>query len=273
MGLFDGKTGIIMGVANERSIATGIAEFLSKEGAELAFSFLPDEHGRSEMRVQKAIGHLKPKVLRGCNVNNDQEIQDFFTETAKVFPKIDFLVHSIAFAALDEIRKPTVEVSRQGFLTAMEASVYSFIATSRAAAPLMSQGGSILTISYLGGEKVVIGYNLMGLAKAALERSVQYLAYDLGGHGIRVNALSAGPIKTLAASAVGDLNTTLQMNAAIAPLKRNVSSLDIAKSAAYLLSDLSSGTTGEILHVDCGFSIMGAPTTDLLTSFKEKNHS
>src|SRR3989338_4353803 len=179
MGLFTGKRGVIMGVANERSIATGIAEFLSKEGAELAFSYLEDEKGRSEMRVRKAISHLNPKILKGCNVNKDKDIQDFFSEVSKTFPKIDFLVHSIAFAALDEIRKPSLEVSREGFLGAMESSVYSFIATSRVASQYMNEGGSILTLSYFGGEKVVVGYNLMGIAKSALECSVRYLANDL----------------------------------------------------------------------------------------------
>ncbi len=269
MGLLKGKVGIIMGVANERSIATGIAEALSSQGAKLGFSFLPDERGKSEVRARKAIGHLNPQFLLPCNVNKDEEIEAFFAKAAENFPKIDFLVHSIAFASLEEIRKATLDVSREGFLTAMDASVYSFIATSRAAAPLMNESGSILTISYLGGEKVVIGYNLMGVAKAALESATQYLAYDLGERNIRVNAISAGPIKTLAASAVGDLNTTLHMTAALSPLKRNVSTADVGKAATYLLSDLSSGTTGEILHVDCGFNIMGAPTSNLVNASKK----
>ena len=265
MGLFKGKRGVIMGVANERSIATGIADFLSKEGAELAFSFLEDEKGRSEMRVRKAIGHLNPKVLKGCNVNKDQDIQNFFSETSKVFPQIDFMVHSIAFASLDEIRKPCLDVSREGFLTAMESSVYSFISTSRVAAQYMKEGASILTLSYFGGEKVVVGYNLMGIAKSALESSVRYLAHDLGSRGIRVNAISAGPIKTLAASAVG-VSSMLDFNASVSPLKRNVSSIEVGKSAGYLLSDLSSGTTGEIHHVDAGFNIMGAFETENSTN-------
>ncbi len=256
MGLFDGKYGVIMGVANERSLATGIAEVLTKEGAQLAFSFLEDEKGRSEMRVRKAIGHLNPKLLKGCNVNKTEDIEKFFDETSKVFPKIDFLVHSIAFAAIDEIRRPCLEVSREGFLTAMEASAYSFIACSSVASKRMKEGSSILTLSYFGAEKVVVGYNLMGIAKSALESSVRYLAYDLGSKGIRVNAISAGPIKTLAASAVG-VSSMLDFNASIAPLKRNVSSQDVGKSASFLLSDLASGTTGEILHVDAGFNIMG----------------
>lgn len=261
MGLFQGKRGVIMGVANERSIATGIAEVLSQEGAELAFSYLRADTGRSEMRVQKAVGHLNTKFMMPCNINEDKDIESFFSETSKVFPKIDFLVHSIAFASADEIRKPCLEVSRQGFLTAMEASVYSFIACSRAASRYMSEGGSILTLSYFGGEKVVVGYNLMGIAKSALESSVQYLANDLGRQGIRVNAISAGPIKTLAASAVG-VGSMLDFNASIAPLKRNVSSRDVGNSAAYLLSHLSSGCTGEIHHVDAGFHIMSAFPTE-----------
>lgn len=257
MGLFTGKRGVIMGVANERSIATGIGNFLSKEGAELAFSYLPHEGGRSEMRVRKAIDHLNPKFVHGCNVNNDKDIQNFFDETSKVFPHIDFLVHSIGFAPLEDIKKPSLEVSRAGFLTTMETSVYSFIATSRVASQYMKEGSSILTLSYFGGEKVVVGYNIMGVAKSALESSVRYLASDLGPRGIRVNAISAGPIKTLAASAVG-VSSMLDMNASIAPLKRNVTSNDVGKASAYLLSDLSSGCTGEVHHIDSGFNIMSA---------------
>lgn len=257
MGLFDGKCGIIMGVANDRSIATGIADFLHKEGADLGFSFLQDERGRSEMRVKKAIGHLNPKFLKGCDVNKDEDIDAFFQEAQKTFPKLDFLVHSIGFAPIEEIKKPCLEVSRAGFLSAMEASVYSFIATSRAAAPLLNPGASILTLSYFGAEKVVLGYNLMGIAKSALESSVRYLAKDLGSKQIRVNAISAGPIKTLAASAVG-VSSMLNMNASIAPLQKNVNSEDVAKASAFLLSHLGSGTTGETLHVDAGFNIMSA---------------
>lgn len=259
MGLFTGKRGIIMGVANERSIATSIAEYLHSEGAELGFNFLPDERGKSETRLLKAIGHLNPKMIKGCNVNNDEEITKFFSEVTKVFTKIDFFVHSIAFATLEEIRKPTVQVSRQGFQVAMDTSVYSFIATARAAAECMEETGSILTMSYFGGEKVIPGYNLMGLAKSALEHSVRYLAYDLGPRNIRVNAISAGPIKTLAASAVGDFSASLQMNASMSPLQRNITGQELGKASAFFLSDLSSATTGEIFHVDCGFNIMGAP--------------
>ena len=255
MGLFDGKCGVIMGVANERSIATGIGEVLSREGAQLAFSYLQDDKGRSEMRVRKAIDHLHPKLVAGCNVNKDEDIHRFFDEVSKVFPKIDFLVHSIGFAPMDDIKKLCIDTSREGFLVTMEASVYSLIATSRVASQYMKEGSSILTLSYFGAEKVVVGYNIMGIAKSALESSVRYLAHDLGGKGVRVNGISAGPIKTLAASAVG-VSSMLDLNASIAPLKRNVSTQDVGKSALFLLSDLASGTTGEILHVDAGFNIM-----------------
>ena len=258
MKLFSGKRGIIMGVANTRSIATGIAQVLTDQGAELAFSFLPDASGKMEARVHKAVGTLNPNFIHPCNVNDDEQIAEFFQKVEASWGQIDFLVHSIAFADLDEIRKPTVAVSRAGFLQAMEASVYSFIATTQHARKLLSPSASVLTLSYLGSEKCVPGYNLMGLAKAALESATRYLAYDLGAHGHRVNAISAGPIKTLAASAVGDLSAMLKMNAAAAPLRRTVSAQEVGSSAAYLLSELASGVTGETLHVDGGYNIMAA---------------
>lgn len=259
MSLFAGKKGVIMGVANERSIATGVAKVLAKQGAELAFSFLPDDKGKMEIRCKKAIEECHPKLVAGCNVNNDEEIKQFFAKVSECFGKIDFLVHSIAYAPLDDIRCPTIQATRNGFNTAMDSSCYSFIAVSRIASELMNQGGSIITLSYFGGEKVVAGYNLMGVVKAALECSIKYLAYDLGPQAIRVNGISAGPIKTLAASAVGDFGDMLGMNEAIAPLGRNVTAEEVGQAAAYLLSDWASGITGDLLHVDCGYHAMGSP--------------
>jgi enoyl-[acyl-carrier protein] reductase I len=270
--LFSNKRGIIMGVANSRSIATGIARYLHAQGAELAFSFLPDETGKSEKRVNQAVAELNPLLVAPCNVNSDQDLDGFFQQAKDACKSIDFLVHSIAFAPLEDIRRSTLHSSRQGFLTSMETSVYSFIASAKRASEMMNQGGSVLTLSYFGGEKVVQGYNLMGVSKAALECAVKYLAFDLGPKNIRVNAISAGPIKTLAASAVGDFGNMLGLNSAVAPLKKNVSTDEVGKSSAYLLSDLSSGTTGEILHVDAGYNIMGGPGRALdLWNIKPRN--
>ena len=257
--MFKGKTGIIMGVANQHSIAAGVAKYLTEQGAEIGYSHLPDERGKMEGRVRKVVGDWNPKLLKPCDVNSDESIEQFFAEVKNTYGKIDFLVHSIAFAPLDDIRCPTIEASRSGFLQAMETSVFSLLAISKAAAPLMPDGGSILTMSYYGGERVIPGYNLMGLAKSALESAVGYLAYDLGTEDIRVNAISAGPIKTLASSAVGDFSKMLGVNAAIAPLGRNVTQEDVGKTSAYLLSELSTGVTGEVLHVDGGYHRMGSP--------------
>lgn len=259
MELLKGKTGVIMGVANQRSIATSVAECLTKQKAKLVISHLPSQNKRMEQRVQQAMTATKPKLIIPCDINNDQQIQDCFHQIKTDIGKIDFLVHSIAYAPLEDIRCPTIDASRKGFLQAMETSVYSFMAVSREAANIMNPGGSILTMTYFGGEKVVAGYNLMGVVKAALESTIQYLAFDLGPKHIRVNGISAGPIKTLAASAIGDFNQMLQMNASIAPMQRNISNEEIGRSALYLLSNLSSGTTGEIIHVDCGYHIMGNP--------------
>jgi enoyl-[acyl-carrier protein] reductase I len=261
MGLFTGKKGIIMGVANEHSLASGVAEFLKKEGAEIGFSHLPDKEGgpakmlRRVMRVAEPLGIT---FVRPCDVANDADVTRFFNEVKEEFGSIDFLVHSIAFAPLDDIRCATIDASRAGFLTAMDISVYSFIACARAAVPLMDKGGAMTTMTYYGGERVVGGYNLMGVCKAALESATKYLAWDLGPKGIRVNAVSAGPVKTLASSAVG-AGDMLQLYSAMAPMGRNISNEEVGRSAGFLLSDMASATTGEILHVDCGYHVMGSP--------------
>ena len=261
MGLFAGKKGIIMGVVNEFSIATGVAQVLQAEGATLGFSHLPDKDGRDRMqkRVMRVAEPLGVRFMKPCDVTKDQDIDDFFAAVKAEFGAIDFLVHSIAFAPLEDLRCATVDCSREGFKTAMDISVYSFIATARAAARLMPDGGSMVTLSYFGGEKVVGGYNMMGVCKAALEMATRYLAFDLGPKNIRVNAISAGPIKTLAASAVGDFSQMLGLYAAVAPMGRNVSPAEVGKTSAYLLSGLASATTGEVLHVDGGYHMMGSP--------------
>ena len=257
--LFAEKKGVVMGVANERSIATGISKVLAKHGAQMAFSYLPDERGKMKQRCERAISECNPLLVAPCDVNDDASLTSFFDQIESTVGKIDFLVHSIAFAPLDDIRCATIDASRAGFTTAMESSCYSFITTTRHARKLLNPESSVLTLSYFGGERVVAGYNLMGVAKAALECSVRYLAYDLGPEGIRVNGISAGPIKTLAASAVGDFGDMLGMNAAIAPLGRNVTQEEVGNNAAYLLSELSKGTTGELIHVDGGYHVMGSP--------------
>jgi enoyl-[acyl-carrier protein] reductase I len=259
VGLFSGKKGIVMGIANQHSLATAVAEFLHKEGAEMGFSHLPDEKGRMEARLRKVVDRLEPKLIKSCDANKDEDVQDFFGAVKETYGQIDFFVHSIAFAPSEDIRCATIDASRAGFLTAMETSCYSLMATAREARKVMGPGGSMVTMSYFGGEKVVAGYNLMGVVKAALESAVGYLAYDLGADGIRINAVSAGPVKTLAASAIGGFSQMLNMNAGIAPLGRNVTGEEVAKASAFLLSDLSSATTGEVLHVDGGYNIMGNP--------------
>lgn len=256
--MFEGKVGVVMGVANQHSIAAGVSKVLVDMGAELAFSYLPDEKGKMETRIRKVVDEWEPKIVHPCDVSDDDSIKAFFAAVEKQYGKIDFFVHSVAFAPLDDLKCRTIDASRAGFLTAMDVSVYSFMATAREASKIMNEGGSIVTMSYFGGEKVIAGYNMMGLAKSALETSVQYAAYELGAEGIRVNAVSAGPIKTLASSAVG-ASKMLKMYGDIAPLGRNVTQDEVGKTTAYLLSDLSSATTGEVLHVDGGYHVMGSP--------------
>ena len=261
MNMFEGKKGIVMGVVNDHSIAWAISDHLHKNGAELGFSHLPDKEGRNRMerRVRKLTDPIGSKLVLPCDVTKDEEITNFFGAVREAFGTIDFLLHSIAFAPLEDIRCPTIEASRAGFLTAMDISVYSFINTTRHAAAIMNPGGSILTLTYFGGERVVAGYNMMGICKAALDAAVKYTAYDLGPKNIRVNALSAGPVRTLAASAVGDFDQMMLLYAGVSPLGRNITMTEIANSAAYLLSPMASATTGEIHHVDCGYNIMGSP--------------
>ncbi|MBI1344754.1 SDR family oxidoreductase [bacterium] len=265
MGLMEGKKGLVLGVVNDYSIAWAITEELHKQGAQLGFTHLPDKdpaNPKMERRVRKLVEPLNPTMICPCDVQKDEDIDAAFAMAGEKFGTLDFVVHSIAYAPIDDLKGPVFAVSREGFKTSMDISVYSLMAVCHRAKKLMPNGGSIMTLTYLGGEKVIPGYNVMGLCKAALETSVEYLAHELGPEKIRVNALSAGPIKTLSSSAVKDIDKTFKLYEAMAPLRRNVDGAEVAKSALYLLSDLSSGVTGENLHVDSGYHIMGAPVPD-----------
>jgi enoyl-[acyl-carrier protein] reductase I len=253
MGLMDGKRGIIFGVANDMSIAWGIAQQLHAAGATLAFTYLNEA---LEKRVRPLAESLQSPLVLQCDVASDEQIAQTFAAVEKAWGKIDFVVHAVAFANREDLKQPFSQTSRQGFHLALDISAYSLVAMSHHAIPLLNEGGSILTMSYLGAERAVPGYNVMGVAKAALEASVRYLAAELGEKRIRVNAISAGPIKTLAASAVGDFKSKIKLMDDFAPLRRTVTQEEVGKSALYFLSDLSSGVTGEIHYVDGGFNIV-----------------
>jgi enoyl-[acyl-carrier protein] reductase I len=255
MGMFTDKIGLVMGVANDRSIAWAISQALYAEGAELAFTHLPGPS--SERRIRELVGPHSPKIALPCDVQKDADVARVFGEVRDVYGRLDFLVHSVAFAPPQELRKPYVEMSREGWHLAMDISVYSLVVVSREAAPLMTAGGTILTISYYGGEKVVPGYNVMGVCKAALEHSVRYLAWDLGRKNIRVNCISAGPMRTLSAAGIAGFDELREHAAEKAPLGRNVDPAELGRTGLYLLGDLSSGVTGETIHLDCGYSIVG----------------
>ncbi|USO01907.1 MAG: enoyl-ACP reductase [Alphaproteobacteria bacterium] len=254
-----GKKGIIMGVANSNSIAWGIAQALHAHGAELAFTYQGDVLKKRVEPLAQSVGatHVLP-----CDVSDDSLITDVFATLGKAWGSLDFVVHAIAFADRDALRGRYVDTTRVQFLQAMDISCYSLTAVAAAAAPYMSEGGSIITLSYYGAEKVLPNYNVMGVAKAALEASVRYLAADLGPKNIRVNAISAGPVRTLAASGIGDLVKMLNWNKENAPLRRNVSLQDLGGTGVYFLSDLSHGVTGEIHYVDAGYNIMGMKASD-----------
>jgi enoyl-[acyl-carrier protein] reductase I len=249
-----GKTAVVFGLANKRSIAWGIAQKLHEAGATLAICY---QNERMKLEAEGLIGELSGASGFQCDVSNDDEIEALFAALKAKYGKIDILVHAVAFAPAAELRGEFVDTSREGFRIALDVSVYSLIAVSRGAAPLMTEGGSIITLSFYAAEKVVPNYNVMAVAKAGLESTVRYLAYNLGSRNIRVNAISAGPIKTLAARGVGDLSDMLKSHADRAPLHRNVDQLEVGGAALFLASDLSSATTGEILYVDCGYNIMG----------------
>lgn len=269
-----GKRGLIMGVANDRSIAWGIAQTCHLHGAELAFTYQGEA---LEKRVRPLADSVGSKLVLACDVTDENSIADTFAAIEKEWGKIDFVVHAIAFSDKNELDGLYLNTSRANFLKTMDISVFSFTAVAQKAVPLMTEGGSLLTLTYYGAERVMPHYNVMGVAKAALEASVRYLAADCGKDNIRVNAISAGPIKTLAASGIGDFRYILKWNELNSPLKRNVTIEDVGNSGLYLLSDLGSGVTGEVLHVDSGYHTVGmvsidaaAETAELLNSIAPK---
>ena len=249
-----GKTAVVLGLANKRSIAWGIAQKLHAAGATLAICY---QNERMKLEAEGLIADLPGASGFQCDLSNDTEIETLFATIKQQYGKLDILVHAVAFAPAADMHAEFINTSRDGFRTALEVSVYSLIAVSRAAAPLMTVGGSILTLSYYAAEKVVPNYNVMAVAKAGLECTVRYLAWNLGAKNIRVNAISAGPIKTLAARGVGALGEMMKAHADRAPLHRNVDQLEVGGAALFLASDLSSAVTGEVMYVDCGYNIMG----------------
>ncbi|AWJ84874.1 enoyl-[acyl-carrier-protein] reductase [Azospirillum sp. TSH58] len=257
--LMDGKRGLIMGVANDRSIAWGIASTLAQHGAELAFTYQGDALLK---RVKPLADQVKAPLLLPCDVTDEASVDATFAAIEKEWGKLDFLVHAIAFSDKNELDGLYLDTTRANFLRTMDISCYSFTAVAQRAVPLMKDGGSLLTLSYYGAERVMPHYNVMGVAKAALEASVRYLAVDLGGRNIRVNAISAGPIKTLAASGIGDFRYILKWNELNAPLKRNVTIGEVGGAGLFLLSDLGTGVTGEVMHVDSGYHTVGMVAVD-----------
>ena len=254
-----GKKGLIMGLANDRSLAWGIAKSLGEQGAELAFSYQGDA---LEKRVRPLAQELGSQLLIDCDVSDMEALDKAFAELKSKWDSLDFVVHAIGFSDKNELRGKFVDTTIDNFLLTMNISVYSFIAVAQRARAMMKPGGSLLTLSYYGAEKVIPHYNVMGVAKAGLETSVKYLAMDLGPEGIRVNAISAGPIKTLAASGIGDFRYIMKWNEFNSPLRRNVTIEDVGGAGLYLLSDLASGVTGEIHHVDAGYNVVGMKAED-----------
>jgi len=253
-GLMDGKKGVVLGVTNKRSIAWGITQVLRAEGAEVALTY---QGKRVEESVRTLAAELDISVVLPCDVTEDAQIDALFAALGERFGKLDFLVHSIAFAPKEALEGEFVNTSREAFRIALDVSAYSLVALARGARPLMKDGGSIVTLTYYGAEKAVPGYNVMGVAKSALESAVRYLASDLGPEGIRVNAISAGPVNTVAARGISGFTSMLKLHAERAPLRRNVTQLEVGQAALYLLSDLGSAVTGEVLHVDAGYHAMG----------------
>ena len=257
--ILEGKRGLIMGVANDRSIGWGIAAAAAAAGAELAFTYQGDA---LEKRVRPLAEGIGSSLVLPCDVTDEASVDSVFDELEKTWGKIDFLVHAIAYSDKEELKGQYVDTTRDNFMTTMDISVFSFTSIARRAAAIMNDGGSMLTLTYYGAERVMPHYNVMGVAKAALEASVRYLAVDLGGRNIRVNSLSAGPMKTLAASGISDFRYILKWNEYNSPLKRNVTLDDVGGAGVYLLSDLSSGVSGETHHVDCGYHVVGMKAVD-----------
>jgi enoyl-[acyl-carrier protein] reductase I len=257
--LMAGKRGVVMGVANDRSIAWGIARAVAAQGAELCFTFQGEA---LEKRVRPLADSVGATLVLPCDVTDDASVDAVFERAGAAWGGLDFVVHAIGFADKQYLRGRYMDTPREAFLQAMDISVFSFVGVAQRAVPLMKRGGTLLTMSYIGAERVTPHYNVMGVAKAALEASVRYMAADLGKAGIRVNAISAGPIKTLAASGIGDFRYILKWNQYNAPLERNVTIEDVGGAGLYLLSGLSSGVTGEVHHVDCGYHVVGMKNPD-----------
>jgi len=257
VGILEGKKGLILGVANNKSIAWGVAQAAKREGATLGFNYLGEQ---MEKRVRPLAESLGAEIVAPMNVSEEESIDAFFAQVKEQWGELDFIVHSIAYANKDALQNRFSTTTREDFQLALDVSAYSFIACAQRAAPLMKEGGSMVTMSYLGAERAVPGNGVMGVAKAALEASTRYLAQDLGVDGIRVNAVSAGPIRTLAASAVGDFRKLMEKSARGAMLKRNVTQDEVGNTTVYLLSDLASGVTGELHYVDAGFHIGAGDT-------------
>ena len=258
--LMAGKKGLIMGLANDKSIAWGIAQALNAQGAQLAISY---QNEALEKRVQPLAAQLdKEALLLKCDVSDSASVEQCFKELGEKWGKIDFLVHAIAFSDKNQLKGRTIDTTRDNFAMTMEISCFSFLEACKFASPIMNEGGSIVTLTYLGAERTLPNYNIMGVAKAALEASVRYAAVDMGKQGVRVNGISAGPIKTLAASGIGDFRKILRWNELNAPLKRNVTQDEVGRAALALLSDLGMGITGEVLHVDAGYHSIGMVALD-----------
>lgn len=257
--LLEGKKGLIVGVANNLSLAWSIAELASKHGAELAFTYLNEA---LEKRVRPLAAEVNSNNIYHCDASNEESIIDLFANVKKDMGKIDFIIHAVAYSDKNELKGRYVDTSLANFQHTMHVSCYSLVSLAKHGEPLLNEGGSILTLSYFGAEKVVPNYNVMGVAKAALEASVRYLANDLGPKNIRVNAISAGPIRTLAASGIGDFRAMLNNHQQTSPLKRNTTQGDVAGAGVYFLSNLSSGVTGEVHHVDCGYNTMGMSVSE-----------
>jgi enoyl-[acyl-carrier protein] reductase I len=262
--LMQGKRGLVMGVANDHSIAWGIARVLAAQGAEIAFTYQGDAQAKRLKPLAQSIGS---QIVLPADVENDEQLDTVFDRLHSAWGSLDFLVHAIAFSDKDELKGRYVDTTRANFRRSLDISCYSFTAVAQRAARLMPRGGSLVTLTYLGASRVTPNYNVMGVAKAALEASVRYLAADLGRDGIRVNAISAGPMRTLAGSAVGDARTMFKWNKAQAPLKFNITLDQVGGAAAYLLSDLAGGVTGEVHFVDAGYNIVGVPPTATLNGW------
>ena len=252
-----GKNALVTGIANNKSIAWGIAQQLHQAGANLGITYLPDERGKMEGKVKDLVDPLNPSLFLPCNVQDETQVQEVFSTIQDKWGQLDILIHCLAFASRDDLTGDFSNTSKAGFQLALDVSAYSLITLARGAKSLMTDGGSIVTLTYLGGVRVVPNYNVMGIAKSALEMNVRYLASELGPHNIRVNGISAGPIRTLASSAVGGILDMIHHVEEVAPLRRTVTQTEVGNTAAFLCSDLSTGMTGQILYVDSGYCIMG----------------